>query len=195
MCVFVGVYASVFSQSPWWKKPRPFLPDWPLRGRGHHQLCQPVKWPLQHTADYMECKTLEKCVWNIRVTCLKWQWVGGGAETLPRKGRTLTSDFVWRHCNTLKWAGTLSMAPTAVHLLGRIQAGWKDICFPQGQMKQNSQAFVGLPFGDEKKRQICCWVVVQWAHKYLIKTHRPVSLGGFCLPLMIRSVDPFGLNG
>lgn len=75
---FVGVYVSVFSQSPWWKKPRPFLPDWPLRGRGHHQLCQPVKWPLQHTADYMECKTLEKCVWNIRVTCLKWQWVGGG---------------------------------------------------------------------------------------------------------------------
>lgn len=157
-----------------------FLPDWPLQGRGHHQLCQPVKWALLHTADYMECKTLEKCVWNIGVTCLKWQWVGGGGHgDTPKKGRPLTSDFVWRHCNTLKWAGMLSMAPTAVHLLGRMRAGWKDICFPQGQMKQNSQAFVVLPFGGWKKRQICCLVVVQRAHKYHIKTHRPVSSKAF----------------
>lgn len=61
------------------------------------------------------------------------------------------------------------MAPVAVHLLGPIQAGWKDICFPQGQMKQNSRAFVLFPFGGEKKRQICCRVVVpmgpQISHK------------------------------
>lgn len=171
-----------------------FQPDWPLQGRGHHQLRQPVKWSLLHRADYMECKTLEKCVWNIRATCLKWQSIGGDRDS-PKKGRPLTSDFVWRHCNTLKWAGMLSIAPTAVHLLDRIQAGWKDICFAQGQMKQNSQAFVVLPFGGEKKRQICCQVPVQWAHKYHIKIHRPVFLPGFCLGLMIRTVDPVGLNG
>lgn len=159
------------------------LPDWPSQGRGHHQLCQPVKWALQHTADYMECKTLEKCVWTTRATCLKWQWVGvgGGVETLPRKGRPLTSDFVWRHCNTLKWAGMLSMAPTALHLPGRIQAGWKDICFPQGQMKQNSQAFVELPFRwrEEKANLLlgCSPMGPQISHK-----NSPACfLQGFCL--------------
>lgn len=174
MCACKGVLAiSVVIET------KTLLPDWPLQGLRHHQLRQPVKWALLHTADYMECKTLEKCVCNIRVTCLKWQWVGVGVRDTPKKGRPLTSDFVWRHCNTLKWAGMLSMAPTALHLLGRIQAEWKDICFPQGQMKQNSQAFVVLPFGGEKKRQICCWVVVQWAHKYRMKIHRAVSCEAF----------------
>lgn len=53
-----------------------FYQGWPLQGLGRHQLRQPVKWALQNTADYMECKTLEKCVLNIRAACLKWQKVG-----------------------------------------------------------------------------------------------------------------------
>lgn len=44
------------------------------------------------------------------------------------------------------------MVRTAVHLLGRKEAGWKDICFPPGQMKQNSQAFVVLPFGYREEK-------------------------------------------
>lgn len=128
-----------------------FLPGWPSQGYRHHQLCQPVKWASLRTPDYMECKTLEKCVWNIRVTCFRWQRLQGWRGT-SQKGKTLTSDFVWRHCIAHKWAGILCMAPTAVHLLGRIQAGWKDICFPQGQMKQNSQAFVSIPFGGKVEK-------------------------------------------
>lgn len=105
--------------------------------------------------------------------------MGVGRRRTPKKGRAVTRDFVWRHCYTLKWAGMLSKAPTAVHLLGRIQAGWRDICFPLGQMKQNSGFFVLLPFGGRKKRQICCWVIVQWAHKHHIKTDRPVTFKVF----------------
>lgn len=48
-----------------------------------------------------------------------------------------------------------------------------------GQMKQNSQTFVTFPFGDEKKRKTCCWIVVQWAHKHHIKTDCPVSFKAF----------------
>lgn len=61
-----------------------FLPAWPLQGHRHHQLCQPVKCVFLHSAGYMECKTLEKCVWNLRVTCLKWLCGCGGWGT-PKK--------------------------------------------------------------------------------------------------------------
>lgn len=87
----------------------------------------------------------------------------------------------------------LSMAPTAVHLLGRILPRWKDICFPQGQMKQNTLPFVAFPFGEKKNRQICCWVVVQWAHKYHIKIHRPIPLEAFVPVPRLRVWMLFGL--
>lgn len=120
--------------------------------------------------------------------------MGVGRRRTPKKGRAVTRDFVWRHCHTLKWAGMLSKAPTAVHLLDRIQAGWKDICFPLGQMKQNSGFLCcSLSWQEEKANLLLGYSPMgpQTSHKNWPACY----FQGLCLRLPVQSDGPLGLKG
>ncbi len=62
-------------------------------------------------------------------------------------------------------------------------------------MKQNSQAFVVLPFGYREEKANLLLGRSPMGPQISHKNSPACYLRGFCLRLTIRSVDPVGLNG
>lgn len=172
------------------------LPAWPLQGRGYHQLCQPVKCAFLHSTGYMECKTLEKCVWNIRVTCLKWQWgsgLGGIKALLKREDpwQGILFEGIVTHSSgqgSFQW-------PDGSPSSGQNTIGMEGHMLSTGSNEAELSGFCGVPFWwrEEKANLLlsCSPMGPQISHKNSLAC----LFQGFCLSLMIRSVDPVGLNG